>query len=601
MANCVQIMLVLTIILAATYGTMTVNSATHASNRDDIECPTWQFYNRKTNICECGNDIRGAVRCNQTLKSAQILDCFCITLNKTNQTEVGKCFIGCEHSLLKKDLVFNQLPEDKHQLNNWLCGELNKNGAFCGKCKKGYSRVVYTYDLDCRNCTSSRSYNIVKFLAVAFGPLTLFYIIVVIFKVSATSPRFSSYVIFCQWITEPISVRVTLRTTRKFPAIDVITRILTSAYGIWNLDFFRSLHPPICLDVSTLSTLALDYAGAFFSLFLILITYFLIKLYSRNVRVIVFIWRPIECVLSSFKEQWNTKASMINVFATFFFLSYVKLVSVSFTLLLPTTVYDIYGNNVGKYLYYDASIPYLGRQHLPFAVLAILVSLLLVVVPSLFLTLYPFKWFQKCLNHCRITQPALHTFADCYLGWYKDGTVAGTRDCRFVTSMYLALRICMFIFYAFSLSLYVYAFAAVAMISFATLIFIIKPYKQQWDVYNTIDPAMVLLIAIWYIMVVCTDIASEKAYELIYFSVILCFLVGSLPLVCMSGIIIYRLFKHCSVFRRLFSMLKLKIHGRHSGYEEIVTSEDVLEQQRLEYPDNNYQAAAANSTIQDII
>ena len=100
-------------------------------------------------------------------------------------------------------------------------------------------------------------------------------------------------------------------------------------------------------------------------------TYLLIRMHSRNVRVIVYIWKPIEYILTYFEEQWSTKASMVNVFSTFFLLTYVKLISVSFTLLLPTYMYDIHGNCIGAFLYYDASIPYFGREHLPYAIIAI--------------------------------------------------------------------------------------------------------------------------------------------------------------------------------------------------------------------------------------
>jgi len=36
-------------------------------------------------------------------------------------------------------------------------------------------------------------------------------------------------------------------------------------YGIWNLDFFRTLVPHICLQVNTLKALVLDYAIGFIS------------------------------------------------------------------------------------------------------------------------------------------------------------------------------------------------------------------------------------------------------------------------------------------------------------------------------------------------
>ena len=41
-------------------------------------------------------------------------------------------------------------------------------------------------------------------------------------------------------------------------AVQGLARIVASLFGIWNLDFFRSIQLNICLKTDTLSTLALD-------------------------------------------------------------------------------------------------------------------------------------------------------------------------------------------------------------------------------------------------------------------------------------------------------------------------------------------------------
>ena len=111
------------------------------------------------------------------------------------------------------------------------------------------------------------------------------------------------------------------------------------------------------------------------------------------------------------------------------------------------------------------------------------------------------KWFQHYLNCLKIKNPAIRTSADCYLGWFKDGTQPGTRDRSFVVSMYLGIWISMYIFYAFALDLYVYAFVTIALIAFSIVISLLRPYKEQWAIYNVIDPAIISLngcFVIWY-------------------------------------------------------------------------------------------------------
>ena len=141
----------------------------------DICLNTWQFYSATSNKCECGNDIHGAVLCNDTTNDVSLLGCYCMTLNKTGDYEVGKCFIGCtyDHSLSKSH-IYNPVPQDTTKLNQWMCRGLRKNGTMCGDCLPNHSLGVYSYDLKCHKCSSSRFQNIAKFIAAAFGPLTLF-------------------------------------------------------------------------------------------------------------------------------------------------------------------------------------------------------------------------------------------------------------------------------------------------------------------------------------------------------------------------------------------------------------------------------------------
>ena len=67
------------------------------------------------------------------------------------------------------------------------------------------------------------------------------------------------------------------------------------------------------------------------------------------------------------------KSSIVEAFATFLLLSYVKLLSVSFDLLVHTHVYQVNGSLVRGNIpiLYDATIEYFGDKHLPYAVLTV--------------------------------------------------------------------------------------------------------------------------------------------------------------------------------------------------------------------------------------
>jgi len=117
-----------------------------------------------------------------------------------------------------------------------------------------------------------------------------------------------------------------------------VARIVFALYGIWNLDFFRTLIPHVCLKVSTLQALALDYAIAFYPLILLSITYVLIELHACNVRVIVVLCRPFHRCVSCLRSHCDVKTSIVGAFATFFLLSYLRILGVSFDLLFPMQV-----------------------------------------------------------------------------------------------------------------------------------------------------------------------------------------------------------------------------------------------------------------------
>ena len=123
----------------------------------------------------------------------------------------------------------------------------------------------------------------------------------------------------------------------RFPIPARLARIIFSLYGIWNLDFFRTLMPHICVNINTLQTLALDYGIAFYPLILLVVAYALIQAHTCNLRIISVMCRPFYRCTEHFRSQWDVRTSIVEAFATFLLLSYVKLLSVSFDLLIPTT------------------------------------------------------------------------------------------------------------------------------------------------------------------------------------------------------------------------------------------------------------------------
>ena len=490
-------------------------------------CPPW--FEPFNGTCKCGDSVDGIVNCDETLQESAIIGCYCMTYNeRTGTVVVGACLYNC----VKRDSLYHQMPKTLEKLNNEMCGDFNRDGQLCGECKANYSPPVYSYDLQCTMC-SGGLYNWVKYVAIAFVPFTVFLVLVLCCRISATSPKLYMYVTFCQALSFPANVRVVLLLANKksYPCTSIAFRILLAIYGFWNLDFFRTLFPhKICLKVDTLEALALDYSIAFYPLALIIVTYVLIELHGHNIRFIVWIWKPFHGFFARFRQQWDIRTSTIDAFATFLLLSNIKLLSVSFDLLTPTYVFNMNGSVVGTYLYYDASIEYFGtKKHLPYAILAIFVVLIFIILPILLLLLYPLRCFQRCLGLCGVRWYALHIFIDAFQGYYKDGT-NGTRDCRYFAAVHLLVRLVLLTLLVSIHSVAFYGTATFVLVGVAMLLAIFQPYKADFNTYNTVDLVFMLTLAMWFGTVAFFDTIAMKSREVLDITATVLFLLAALPL-----------------------------------------------------------------------
>ena len=282
----------------------------------------------------------------------------------------------------------------------------------------------------------------------------------------------------------------------------------------------------------------MDYAVALYPLVLIVITYIFIELHAHNCRLIVLVWKPFHWCLARFRRQWNMKRSVIDAFATFLLLPYVKLLSISFSLLIPTYLHNVNGEMIGTtYLYYDATVETYGEKHRPYAILAIMVLLVFVFLPLVLLILYPLSCSQKCLNYCKLNHHVLRTFTDTFQGSFKDGT-NGTRDCRYFAAFFLIIRIVAFALFIFSSAGYFFLLAALMYTAFVVLIATIRPYKK--DVHNKIDTFLFLCLASFCLPVFAlTSSLTKEVSQIITHMLIL--VLSTLPLLYMVGLLVYKL------------------------------------------------------------
>ena len=541
-------------------------SDNHISRSSYSTCPTWQMHSKvnSSSTCECGPSLDGVVECNVYDNSVSLLPCYCMSQSKLlNKTIVGNCLYTCHRRYRIT------LSNTTSELDNQICKPLHRMGQLCGDCIPEYAPPVYSYSMECVKCTNNAT-NWLKYLAAAFIPLTVFYFIIVVFRISASSPKLRCFILVSQMVAMPGHLRYLYALLNKYIQDFRTERRLVEAalslYSIWNLDFFRAVYHPFCIHphISSLGILALDYLPAMYPLLLISITYCCIKLHDKF-SVIRQLLKPFHRCCFHFRKEWNIHRSLTDAFATFILLSYVKILNISFDLLIPTTIYDMKGgNDVFSFLYYSGTVQVFKGEHTPFAILALFMMIVFNIIPLILLCLYPCPCFQKLVNSCKCHCQTLHVFMDIFHGCYRTKPV----DCRYIPSVYLVIRIINLLIFSFTLSRFYYPFAAVLSLLAAVFVIVIQPYKLP--IYNKLDTCLFLLFTCRYIP--ATAYALSPTDKLNKHFIIMIILAEIVQCSYIVSLVIYWAIPH-----RVKQQVKTSIKQIYCKEQQITPDEDFLE------------------------
>ena len=508
-----------------------LSGSQHSHCSHDSECPTW-FMCNSSKLCQCGNTHDQAVVCDHKSLSSAVLDCYCVTYDRESKsTNIGSCIFNCgKHKVT--GMVYETLPATAEMLTDGpICADFNRAGLLCGDCKDGYSPFVLSYNLSCVRCPDGHK-NWWKFILVGFGPLTFFYFFIVLFNINVTSSRLHGVVWFSQALSMPALARIIMLAAQsKSPNFLKVAKICLTFYSFWNLDLLRSVIPDICLSITTLQALALDYLVALYPFLLILFSHLVIKLYDSHVPFVVTVWKPFRALLAKFRRSMDVRTSVIDSFATFFLLSYIKVLSVTSDLLIPTQIYQL-GSNISTFgLYYSPSVIYFGEEHLPYAILAIFILALFVCVPTVTLLLYPFQFFQRFLSLLLFNTHYLHAFVDSFQGCYKDGTEPGTFDCRWFAVLQLLLWPLLFIIHALTLSMMFFVYAVIAFIIYLIAIINVQRLKEAVVSYPLSDSTFLILLSFFFITNIGRDATSKENKVFHFTTTIMLVLSAAVPII----------------------------------------------------------------------
>ena len=489
----------------------------HCYIPDGNLCPSWYFCNTTSGRCLAGPLPHDQITFDDAAtKNVSVLDCCCITFDiATLSNEAGKCIYHCGSAHHGIDPVYRQSPSNVYELNDIACGKtFNRQGTLCGKCMDHHYPLAYSFSLSCKKCHDNRIwFSSLKYFIAAFIPLTLFFYVMLFFQISVLNSHLFGFVMYSQAVSFPVMCRIAYMAYKQSSGVYLGLGILGSIYGIWNLDFIRPFLEGFCVHTDTLLVSSLDLLVSIYPLMLIFITYVFVRLYDNKTKAVVFLLKPIIALHHFLKRKFDIRTSLVDAFATFLFLSNVKIYSVSFDILAPVEVHimSATGNTSTEYrLFFDATVRYFGKKHLAYVLVSLAMLLLLVFIPGIVLALYPLRNFQSLLN--RLPHQVLllvHTYADIYYGSYKDGSTTNSNDCRWFASVFIFIRMFLFVLYGYTLNVMYFVLASFLLVLVCILVILVEPFKNNTR-HNMLTVSFLLCLAGLYTSIFGADVAGLK-------------------------------------------------------------------------------------------
>ena len=417
------------------------------------QCPPWSYHKEDRYKWHCFTDVK----CSNN--AAYLKAGFCGTYDdNTGIFSLALCPYfqsdGLKMKEFKQHSWYIQLPGNVSELNDYLCGTMNRQGTVCSKCADGFGPAVMSVgsEIQCSKCIDAW-YGIPLYLFLELFPVTIFYLILLAFKINITSAPMTSYIMYSQmiviaWdriysgdIADLTGILFTMSKQYKF-----FFKIVLSLYDIWNLRFFHYLMPSFCISsrLKPIHITFLGYISVFYPLCLIFLTWVCVELHDRNFRAIVLLWRPFHRCFVHLRRRWNTKNDIIDVFASFFLLAFSKCMYQIYLMITYQTVLHeipLLNRALGytQVLNIDMNVTYGSTEHLIFAIPAIFMSCFFNILPTLLILLYPIGLFRACLSKCKLDGISLYIFVEKFYGCYRNG-LDGGKDMRSFAGLSFVLR-----------------------------------------------------------------------------------------------------------------------------------------------------------------
>ena len=546
-------------------GLLAASSVMTAVTGQEMLCPPWFIphnisttCNTSQPYCVCNHEFPFLIYCNQVAGAAFLRLGHCAFWDATSNNTL--VLSSCPYVF--PDHVFDdrhhrlKLPKNPLSLNSFMCNLLNRavESGRCGRCTNDTGPSIGTVGIQCVECSPV---NILYHILLRYLPATAVFLFVLLVQIDITSAPMALYVLYCNGFVVFFQTTFGYLITFAFNSTlnEYIMKVLLTLNSIWSFDPLFFLSPPLCLShhMEDINRMYIEFLATLYPFLLLFLAFVLVELHAKDFRPVVVVWKPILHKLIRFRREWNPNSSLVQAFATLFFLSYAKLIFITSMPFSVAYFVNEHGESSKGVPYIDPTISFWDTKHIILMAFSISILLLVILPPILVLIAYPTKWFRKLQNSLSSRMNlAIQAFVSPFQGSLKDG-MNGTRDYRALSGGFLALLLSMVV-----ISNCVAGFAevdarepvlavpvTVTMFIILTVGFaVIRPYKT--DIANHTGVILSALLAVVFALYIFLIIRLKPTYVI---SLTLA-VIASIPHFVFYGCLTYRI-RQCDLKRRL--------------------------------------------------
>ena len=390
----------------------------------------------------------------------------------------GYCPNGfCSYHKMKPMSMVHPLPNDSSKLDYEICGP-SRTGRLCGRCADNYSVYFHSSKYTCGSEGLCHLGWLFYLISEVF-PIAIFFIIILVFNIRFTKGNANCFIFYAQ-ILDALTTNGNVDSP---DFINFIRNILALFYRPFNLDFFCLEQLSFCLwkGASVMDALIMKYVAVGFALFLVVLTVLIARSRCRKYQ--------------SFARFYTPNSVLIHGLSAFFILCYSQCAQITFHILTYFCLYSIDLKCEEKVVSGIGFMNYFQGEHIKYAVLAIFVLIVMIIIPPLLLLIYPLLF--KLLGFCKVSESKLAgilwrmmpiQLLDSFQSSFKD-------NLRFFAGLYFLYRAIIHGIYAYSPTvLLFYAIVQLQLILILAVHSIFQPYKEKR--HNIIDSLLFANLAI---------------------------------------------------------------------------------------------------------